>query len=347
MPPQGRKRARRDGRTVLVRCLGAILLVVLLAQNAGLVRCPLNDVSADEKAASRREWAEEKAAFRREWAEEKAGLRREWEGEWAAHRAEIGDARRRWAAERAAHLAEVEQVRNRWAAERDAHRDEVEDARRRWGVEQEAHRAEVGTWTRERAEHVDEVAGWQRDRDGHARELEDWARQRAEEAAHRLELERRSQGVYWTEPLGDPNCHAYGTRTYYSWLRDLPGDLNWREVCFNMPPVVVHGRTFTTPDKCERNGKGETIGTWYVSGTEPGCTTHWGEISAKECVPGKPGFRRYEASIDGVPKGTDAQMMCATTPATVERVQFDSPTTCEWSGWTMMGIWHVPDSQCF
>ncbi|KAI0832596.1 hypothetical protein BC628DRAFT_1414880 [Trametes gibbosa] len=269
LPVPTRKRERAGGRcNLLATCIGAILLVMFLAQNVGLMRCPLNDVSAQQKAALRRQWAQEKA-------------------EWAA--------------------------------------------------EQDAHRADVDTWTRERAEHAEELAGWQRD-------LEDWARRRAEEEAHRLELERRSQGVYWTEPLGDPNCHAYGTRTYYSWLRDLPGDLNWREVCFNMPPVVVHGRTFTTPDKCERNGKGETIGTWYVSGGEPACVPRWGDFSDKGCIPGKPGYRRFVAPIEAVARGSDAQMMCATTPATVQGTVYDFPTACEWWGKRMMGIWEVPNN---
>ncbi|KAH9850754.1 hypothetical protein C2E23DRAFT_834057 [Lenzites betulinus] len=288
----------RPGRyTLLLKCIAGILVAVFIAQNAGLVRCPLNDISAEDKAE-----------FRRQWSEEKARLRREWNREWAAHRTEVADARRAWAAE------------------------------------QEAHRIEAAAWTRERAEHVDEVAGWQRDRDEHGRELEDWARQRAEEEAHRTEVKRRSQGVYWTEPLGDAHCHAYGTRTYYSWLRDLPHDLNWLEVCYNMPPVSVHGRTYTAPDKCERNGRGETIGTWYVSGGEPTCVPRWGDFSDKGCVPGKPGHRRFVAPIEAIPGGSDTQMMCSTTPTTIRGVTYDSPTACEWWGRTMMGIWDVPDT---
>ncbi|KAH9850753.1 hypothetical protein C2E23DRAFT_834055, partial [Lenzites betulinus] len=43
--------------------------------------------------------------------------------------------------------------------------------------------------------------------------------------------------------------------------------------------------------------------------------------------------------IEAIPGGSDAQMMCPTTPATVHGVTYDSPTACEWWGRTMMGIW--------
>ncbi|KAH9852159.1 hypothetical protein C2E23DRAFT_886029 [Lenzites betulinus] len=263
-PAPNQERSHRY--TLLLKCLAGVLLAIFIAQNLGLMRCPVNDISAKDNAVLRRQWA----------------------------------------------------------------------------AEEDAHRAEAAAWTRERAAHVDEVAGWQRDRDEHGRELEDWARQRAAEEAHRTELKRRSQGVYWTEPLGDAHCHAYGTRTYYSWLRDLPRDLNWLEVCFNMPPVVIHEHNFTDPDKCERNGRGETVGTWYVSG-EPTCVSRWGEFSDKGCVPGKPGHRRFVAPIEAVPRGSDIQMMCSTTPATVQGVAYGSPTACEWWGKTMMGVWEIPD----
>lgn len=82
----------------------------------------------------------------------------------------------------------------------------------------------------------------------------EWKQQREEEERHRLEVRRRSEGVYWKELRGDPHCYAYGTRAYHAYLMDVPEDLSWREVCDNMPPVVINGRNVTwPPDECERN----------------------------------------------------------------------------------------------
>ncbi|KAI0375812.1 hypothetical protein BV20DRAFT_18204 [Pilatotrama ljubarskyi] len=263
------------GRTLLAT-IGTVLLALFVAQNAGMVRCPLNDVPAAEKA----------------------------------------------------------ELRHKWSLERAAHQEEHQ------------------TWGKERAEHAAFLAAWEQERDAHSKELEEWAQQREEEARHRLELTRRSQGVYWTEPYGDAHCHSYGTRTYYAYLRDVPADLNWREVCYNMPPVSVHGRNLTdlSKFKCELNGRGEIVGTWYVNFAQPGCTTRWGSFDGMGCTPGKPGIRRYEARLYGVNDGDDANMMCATTPATIRGVHFEHPSSCEHRGiwWDkhLVGIWDYPDSWC-
>lgn len=143
--------------------LAAIVLALFLAQNLGLIRCPLNDAVP---------------------AEEKAKLRRQWQRDMA-----------------------------------------------RWTREHDKYVAEQRTWEQERA----------------TRRAE-----REEEEKHRLEVVRRSQGVYWTEPRAE-RCHTYGTRVYTANLRDVPGDLNWLEVCENMPPVTIHGRDISKPSKCERN----------------------------------------------------------------------------------------------
>ncbi|KAI0353005.1 hypothetical protein OH77DRAFT_1497513 [Trametes cingulata] len=268
----------RIGRAkILLATVGAILLALFLAlflaQNAGLARCPLNDVPAAEKA----------------------------------------------------------------------------ELRRKWNLERGAHQEELETWKGERAEHATFLDTWERERDEHDMELAEWAQQREEEARHRLELMRRSQGVYWTEPYGDAHCHSYGTRTYYAYLRDLPADLNWREVCYNMPPVSVHGANLTDMSKfkCERNGRGEIVGTWYVDFGQPGCMTRWGSFESTGCTPGKPGYRRYESRLYGVNKDDDANMMCATTPATIKGVHFEHPGSCEHRGllWDkyLVGIWDYPD----
>ncbi|KAL1944323.1 hypothetical protein VTO73DRAFT_3508 [Trametes versicolor] len=247
--------------------IGAIAIVLFLSQNAGLVRCPLNDVPAAEKAALRREW-----------------------------------------------------------------------------------RVESATWAQSRAEFAEEAAAYERASAAHRAELEDWRAQREEEARHRLEVQRRSEGVWWTEPRGEARCRAYGTRAYSAYLRDVPAGLNWLEVCYAMPPVVIHGRNVSQPDVCELNGRGEIVGTWYVSSGEPGCVSNWGRFSDKGCAPGKPGLRRYEAPMSGVSEGNDPNVMCATTPAILRRVQYNGAESCEqkrswfWITYTV-GTWDVPDSR--
>lgn len=39
--------------------------------------------------------------------------------------------------------------------------------------------------------------------------------------------------------------------------------------------------------------------------------------------------QRYEAPLENVRKGDDQQAMCATTPATVRHVVYDSPSVCQ------------------
>ncbi|KAI0677376.1 hypothetical protein C8Q78DRAFT_1002523 [Trametes maxima] len=79
----------RQWRRMLIACVACILLVLLVTQNLGLVRCPLNDVSAQEKAELRQKWAHERA-------------------NWAL-------ARERWVQDRAAHTREA----NEWRRQRD------------------------------------------------------------------------------------------------------------------------------------------------------------------------------------------------------------------------------------
>lgn len=142
--------------------LAVIVLALFLAQNLGLVRCPLDDVPAEEKAKLRRQW-----------------------------------------------------------------------------------KRDLTKWTRERDRYVAEQRTWEQERATRRAERE-------EEEKHRLEVVRRSQGVYWTEPRAE-RCHSYGIRVYSANLRDIPGDLNWLEVCENMPPVTIHGREISKPSKCEWN----------------------------------------------------------------------------------------------
>ncbi|KAI0775946.1 hypothetical protein BD413DRAFT_602474 [Trametes elegans] len=189
---------------------------------------------------------------------------------------------------------------------------------------------------------------WARERDAHRAELAEWQREREEVAAHRREVVRRSQGVYWTEPHADAHCHAWGTRAHYAQLRDVPTDLNWLEVCDNMPPVNIHGHNLSKPDRCERRGNDDILGVWYVDFHEPGCAPYWDSLSDKGCTPGNDGFRRYESRLEGIGRGEDWERMCATAPATIGGVHYAQPTSCENRGWLggMVGVWDHLDRSC-
>lgn len=270
-----------------------ILFALFIAQNAGLVRCPLNDAPAAEKEAIRRQWGRERNAHQAELAqwgrerEEHTGELRAWEDERAAHRTE----HKHWLSERAEEEEawhrkrdawRKQQEQERWEEEkrrqaiREAFRLEREEEERQRQTARDEFQAEREGWRRQREaeEHQRQAArnefqaereGWRRQREAeeHQRqaardefqtEREGWRRQREEEERHRLEVVRQSQGVYWTEPRGDEHCHSFGTRAYSSYLKDIPGDLNWLEVCNNMPPVVIHGREMgSSPHKCERD----------------------------------------------------------------------------------------------
>lgn len=162
-------------RRILTATLGCLLLVLFLAQNLGLVTCPMDNVSAAEKRALRRQWKADKIA----------------------------------------------------------------------------HDADVRGWNQERAFHEKEVRGWEQQRAEWREEERQWEERRRDEERHRKEIERRRQGVWWTEPVGDAGCVAYGTRAYRARLMDIPQNLNWREVCEDMP-VTIHESAIDAPDKCEK-----------------------------------------------------------------------------------------------
>ncbi|OJT03282.1 hypothetical protein TRAPUB_6150 [Trametes pubescens] len=200
---------------ILYMSLSVIFIAIFLAQNLGLVRCPLNDVSAAEKTELRRKW-------QRETAE--------------------------WVRERVEHAAEVYI----------------------WEQERIEHAIDQTTWVQERSKHAADERTWEQERTTRRAERE-------EEERHRLEVVRRSQGVYWTEPHAE-RCHSYGTRFYSANLKDIPGDLNWLEVCESMPPVVIHGQNFGKPSNCDRDGN-TVVGTWYIDFNEPSCKPYWDDFT--------------------------------------------------------------------
>ncbi|KAI0832778.1 hypothetical protein BC628DRAFT_1348247 [Trametes gibbosa] len=222
------------------------------------------------------------------------------------------------------------------------------ELRRKWHLERDAHEIEIVKWARERGQYEEESHRWALERETHRREQDDWRKEREEEERHRLEVLRRSQGVYWTEPHGDPHCHSYGTRVYSAYLKDIPEYLNFREVCDSMPPVRIHNRDISKPTKCERNNNGEVVGVWYVDFDEPNCRPYWASMSNEGCTPGKTGFQKFTARLDGIGSGDHWETMCASTPAVIQGLHFDHPSSCEnkglWSG--MVGMWEIPNLKC-
>ena len=141
---------------------------------------------------------------------------------------------------------------------------------------------------------------------------EGWARERMEEERHRKDIERRRQGVHWAEPRSNPGCSAYGTKTYVADLLDIPGDLNWQDVCYDMP-ITINGRRVDRPavGNCHRDvsrilgalyllyaelqpvlqGKGKVWATWSINFHEEQCVLYWDEMRdmvrcsiAKRCL---------------------------------------------------------------
>ncbi|KAI1796211.1 hypothetical protein LXA43DRAFT_1090293 [Ganoderma leucocontextum] len=233
--------------------------------------------------------------------------------------------------------------------------EEKNAVRREWRREQQAHGREEAKWDNERAAHLRDMRTWQhelealyRKREQWMRDVEaeraQWAAERLEEDLHRKEIERKRQGVHWSEARGDGNCAAYGTRSYSAHLLDIPGDLNWYEVCADMPNKF-HGRWVDKPADCQSNLSG-VWATWFVDFGEPQCVTYWGRLRDLGCSPGQSGKRRLEARLMNLRRGDDWDAMCRTTPANIKGLHLNHPTVCEnRDGRT--GIWDVPDETCF
>lgn len=192
-----------------------IIFSLLVLQNAGVLPTFADDIPASEKADIRRQWLREKNE----------------------HAIEV----QRWEQERSNHSREL----CLWDAEREGR---VRD-RESWKKEVEAERQEW--WRKATAERQN----WERVRNAeraqHANELAEWERQRGEEERHRKEVMRRRQGVWWSDPWKNGGCYEAGKRSYSAHLYDIPGDLNWLEVCMDMPKKI-EGRIFDRPEKCER-----------------------------------------------------------------------------------------------
>ena len=135
--------------------------------------------------------------------------------------------------------------------------------RHEWRLEQDAHAREEARWNHDRAVHLREMHAWkheletlQEKRDQWIREVEteraQWAFEHRKEELRRKEIERKRQGVHWSEAWGSNNCAAYGTRSYNAHLLDIPAELNWYEVCADMPKKF-HGLWVDKPANCQHD----------------------------------------------------------------------------------------------
>ncbi|RPD66993.1 hypothetical protein L226DRAFT_529388 [Lentinus tigrinus ALCF2SS1-7] len=246
-------------------------------------------------------------------ASEKREIHWQWQRERYDHRIEV--------ARRKAQLAKLEQ--ERWEASRN-----FEEQRKAYEQEREQ-------WEHDRQE---ERKRW-------ANEKQQWERERQEEERHRKEVERRRQGVHWNGPWKNRGCDGYGVQSYSANLLDIPGDLNWREVCEDMP-IQIEGRWYDKPDKCEAHDHQHVWATWFVDTNESQCMTYWDRMEDKGCTPGRSGMRRFEARLMNLHNGDNWDKMCNTSPATIRGVHYDRPTICEdKNGRT--GIFDYPDGRCW
>lgn len=149
--------------------------------------------------------------------------------------------------------AEVKrQSYQRWQRELDEHKVEV-GTRLAQLVELEQERWEaMQEFEEQRKAYERERERWAEERRRWAEERRRWEQERQEEERHRKEVERRRQGVHWSGPWKNGGCVAYGVQSYSANLLDIPQDLNWREVCEDMP-IQIEGRWYDRPNKCEAN----------------------------------------------------------------------------------------------
>ncbi|KAI0774438.1 hypothetical protein C8Q74DRAFT_835496 [Fomes fomentarius] len=234
---------------------------------------------------------------------------------------EKADIRRQWLREKNEHAIEVQ----RWEQERSNHSREL----RLWDVEREGRVRDRESWKKEVEAERQE---WERVRNvgraEHANELAEWECQRGEEERHRKEVMRRRQGVWWSDPWKNGGCYEAGKRSYSARLYDIPGDLNWLEVCMDMP-ILIEG--------------GDTLATWFIE--DPQCKIYWDQLSNVGCSAGQTGMRRYSARLMNLHHGDDWDRMCSTATATIHGIHYDHPTICvDNNGRT--GMWDHPDPYC-
>ncbi|RDX53918.1 hypothetical protein OH76DRAFT_1479680 [Lentinus brumalis] len=304
------------------------MAVFVIGQNTGVLPTLVDDVPASEKAALREQWRRENTEHLRDvtqWAREREDHRQELRF-WEVERETRVRDRERW-------KTEVEAERQDWLTKKTREREQwkrkVEAERRDW-------------WAKENSDHEQWRKKVDTERQNWTHEGEEWARRREEEERHRKEVEHRRQGVWWSEPWKNKGCDASGIQAYSAYLFDLPEDLNWLDICMDMP-IQIEGKWFDRPNKCERT-KTHVWATWMVD--EPQCRVYWDRFEYIGCSPGHSGIRRYKAHLLNLHPGDDWDKMCNTSPADIFGVHYDRPTICVNEKGGRMGIWDIPDPHC-
>ncbi|PPQ95305.1 hypothetical protein CVT25_001036 [Psilocybe cyanescens] len=212
---------------------------------------------------------------------------------------------------------------------RDVAREERQRAVRRdeWNAEVHDHEERRVNMHQERRE-------WDRE----AKEKADEKRRREEEKT------RQRVSIEWSG-LQPSHCLRYGVREYTATLTNVPVGFNAINEC-HIKPIEIHGREWA-PTSCEDQGIcGHVTGYWKVDSNEGGCTPWWSYFKDKGCV--EPGIRRHEAPLENLHNGDNWEDMCSTTPANINGVNYDGPTSCvDWGKYGKWGIWLVNDNRCW
>jgi hypothetical protein len=122
---------------------------------------------------------------------------------------------------------------------------------------------------------------------------------------------------------------------------------DWVKAC-KQTPIVIHNKTIKTPDRCEDRGVwGGMRGAWLVNFNEMACLPLWGDFNDKGCTAEGSRLHRTESRLWNIQPGEDWKRMCATTPADLHGIHFDSPKYCDDRGiWGIYGVWELEDPNC-
>ncbi|KZT12725.1 uncharacterized protein LAESUDRAFT_719020 [Laetiporus sulphureus 93-53] len=296
----------------------SVLLLLFAGSLAGFVVQTMNVAGLRRRLDNIVPSEQERNAFRQIWDEQRRAHteeRAQWDREHEAHELQ---------------RAEWRKSQEEWEAEREERQREKDEWEREWNKWMQVYERKRHEWVEEFARQRREwEADWAKEK--HQREKE-----RQEDNVRRHWDEGKRLGLSWQDMDGH-RCLFYGTREYTARL-----DMDVMEACRQMP-LEHHGNLLDIPRTCEiLDSKLIT----HFELDDAVCMPTWGPINNKGCA-GR-GKRRYEARLNGVRNGDSWEVMCSTTPATINDMYFESPTSCENRGWWSgeVGIWLVDDWRC-
>ncbi|KAH9478071.1 hypothetical protein JR316_0010308 [Psilocybe cubensis] len=151
------------------------------------------------------------------------------------------------------------------------------------------------------------------------------AADKAEQEKRHLEEEAQQRREITWSALQPRNCLRYGVREYTAVLTNVASGFNALQECY-IKPIEIHGKEWM-PTSCEDERIcGHVTGHWKVDSSEASCTPWWSYFKDKGCV--EPGIRRHEAPLENLQNGDNWQEMCSTTPAIINGVHYNGPTSC-------------------